>query len=104
MVLVVTYDTINLAVLPSGRAFLLALLVLIVFYVGRSLWIARHDWRNCGTDTKVLYLLIAPALTLAVDLLEVTDRLFWSGRKDAQKRAPSRRTRGITRQTAKAVQ
>lgn len=102
--LVVTYDTINLAVLPSGRAFLLALLVLIAFYIGRSLWIARHDWRNCATDTKVLYLLIAPVLTFAVDLLEVTDRLFWSRRKDAPKRPRSARSRSVTRQTAKAVQ
>lgn len=84
--LLVTEETINLAFFPSGRAILLALAVLIVFYVARALWIARHDWRNCGTDTKVLYLLVAPILTLAVDLLEVTDRLFWSGRKEKSRR------------------
>lgn len=95
-VLLVTYETINLAVLPSGRAILLAVMVLIVFYIGRSLWIARHDWRNCGTDTKILYLLVAPILTFAVDLLELTDRLFWSRREEK----PRRRSNGTA--TARA--
>lgn len=85
----VTEETINLALLPSGRAILFALLVLVAFYIGRSLWIARHDWRNCGTDTKILYLLVAPVLTLAVDVLEFTDRLFWS-RSKKKRRSRSR--------------
>lgn len=76
------HDTISLAFFPSGRTVLLALLALIVFYVGRALWIARHEWRHCGTDTKILYLLVAPILTLAVDLLALTDRLFWKGRDE----------------------
>lgn len=75
-------DTINLAFFPSGRSILLALLVLVVFYIARALWIARHEWRKCGTDTKVLYLLVAPILTFAVDLLALTDRLFWRGREE----------------------
>ncbi len=91
--LLVTDETIKLALLPSGRAILFALLVLVAIYVGRSLWIARHDWRNCGTDTKVLYLLVAPILTLAVDLLEFTDRLFWSRR---QKKHASRSRQAAT--------
>jgi hypothetical protein len=64
------------------------MLVLAAFYVGRALWIARREWPRCSTDTKILYLLVAPALTLAVDLLEFTDRLFWSGRG---KPTPARR-------------
>lgn len=76
------HDTISLAYFPSGRTLLFALLAVIVFYIGRALWIARHEWRYCGTDTKVLYLLVAPILTLAVDLLALTDRLFWSGRDE----------------------
>lgn len=82
------HDTVSLAYFPSGSSLLLALLALIVFYVGRALWIARHEWRNCGTDTKILYLLVAPILTLAVDLLALTDRLFWRGRDE--KPAPRR--------------
>lgn len=80
------HDTISLAYFLSGRSLLLALVVLVAFYVGRALWIARHEWRHCATDTKILYLLVAPLLTLAVDLLALTDRLFWRGRDE--KRAP----------------
>ncbi|MCC7251704.1 hypothetical protein [Hyphomicrobium sp.] len=67
---------------PTGFSLLLSgsmlLAALAVFYVGRALWIVRHEWSQCRTDTKVLYLLVAPILTLAVDVLSVTDRLFWS--------------------------
>ena len=66
------------------------LLLLATFYVGRALWIARREWPHCSADTKILYLLVAPALTLAVDLLEFTDRLFWSG---LSKRLPARRAK-----------
>ncbi len=76
--LTVQDETTSLPYLLSGSTLIL---VLAAFYVGRSLWIARREWPQCSTDTKVLYLLVAPLLTLAVDVLEVTDRLFWSGRK-----------------------
>ncbi len=89
-------DTISLAFFPSGRSLLLALLVLVAFYVGRALWIARHEWRQCGTDTKILYLLVAPLLTLAVDLLALTDRLFWRRREEKRSR-PSGRAASISR-------
>jgi hypothetical protein len=81
-----TDDTTTLSFLLSGWALLLAL---VGFYVVRSLWIARREWPECATDTKVLYLVVAPPLTLAVDVLQATDRLFWhrSGRK-AHPRAP----------------
>ena len=58
----------------SGWAFILALAAV---YVARSLWIARREWSECATDTKMLYLMVAPPLTLAVDVLQATDRLFW---------------------------
>lgn len=77
----VSFEAMSLAVLPSGRAILLALLAFFAFYVARALWIARHEWKNCGADTKLLYLLVAPILTFAVDILEITDRLFWSGQE-----------------------
>jgi len=81
-------ETTSLAYLLSGSTILLAVLI---FYVGRALWIARREWPSCRTDTKVLYLLVAPPLTLAVDLLEVTDRMFWSRR--ASKVEPPRPVR-----------
>jgi hypothetical protein len=71
----VTEETTDFSYLLSGSTLLLAL---VGFYIGRALWIARREWAHCGTDTKILYLLVAPLLTLAVDLLEFTDRLFWS--------------------------
>lgn len=74
-------ETTRLLYLLSGTTLFLAL---VAFYVGRSLWIARREWRHCSTDTKVLYLLVAPALTLAVDILELTDRLFWSRKANAR--------------------
>lgn len=91
------HDTIILAFFPSGRSLLLAFLALIVFYVGRALWIARHEWRNCGTDTKILYLLVAPILTLAVDLLSLTDRLFWRGRDEKPERRSDRANANASR-------
>ncbi len=74
-------ETTNLPFLLSGSMLILAL---AAFYVGRALWIVRHEWRQCRTDTKILYLLVAPLLTLAVDVLELTDRLFWSRQRKAQ--------------------
>jgi hypothetical protein len=74
-VLTVLEEANNFSFLLSGSTVLLAI---AAFYVGRSLWIARRELPQCATDTKVLYLLVAPPLTLAVDLLSVTDRLFWS--------------------------
>ncbi len=71
-------ETTGFPLLLSGTTFILAL---VVVYVARALWIARREWGACRTDTKILYLLVAPLLTLAVDLLEVTDRLFWSRRE-----------------------
>ncbi len=71
----VTEETTSLAFLLSAPTLILAL---AAFYIARSLWIARREWAQCRTDSKILYLLVAPPLTAAVDLLEVTDRLFWS--------------------------
>lgn len=61
--------------------------------MARSLWIARREWPECATDTKVLYLMVAPPLTLAVDVLQVTDRVFWrrAARKAASRATLSRR-------------
>ncbi len=70
-----TDDTSNFSLLLSGTT---ALLALAAFYVGRSLWIARRELPGCRMDTKILYLLVAPPLTLAVDILAFTDKLFWS--------------------------
>lgn len=82
----VTEETTDFSFLLSGSTLLLAL---VAFYIGRALWIARREWAHCGPDTKILYLLVAPILTLAVDLLEFTDRLFWRHDGNAQ---PARST------------
>lgn len=74
-----TEDTTGFSYLLSGSVLLLALLA---FYIARALWIVRHEWSQCRTDTKILYLLVAPVLTFAVDVLTFTDRLLW-GRNDA---------------------
>lgn len=77
--------TTSLSLLLSGSTLLMAL---VVFYVGRSLWIARHAWPQCAADTKLLYLLVAPVLTFAVDVLAFTDRLFWSGKTERPSARP----------------
>jgi hypothetical protein len=77
--------TTSLSLLLSGSTLLIAL---VAFYIGRSLWIARDAWPQCRTDTKVLYLLVAPVLTFAVDLLAFTDRLFWSGTPTRSQSSP----------------
>lgn len=74
-----TEETSFLSYLLSGST---VLLLLAAFYIGRALWMVRREWPQCATDTKILYLLVAPVLTLAVDVLEVTDRLFWSRNRD----------------------
>lgn len=46
-------------------------------YTGRALWSARKAWPGLTADTKAFYLLVAPPLILALDILIVTDRLFY---------------------------
>ncbi|HEX2843400.1 hypothetical protein [Hyphomicrobium sp.] len=70
-----TDDATNFSLLLSGTTLLAAL---AAFYMGRSIWIARRELPGCRLDTKVLYLLVAPPLTLAVDILQFTDKLLWS--------------------------
>lgn len=91
-----TEETNGISFLISGSTVLLAI---AAFYVGRSLWIARREWPTCAADTKILYLLVAPPLTLAVDLLEVTDRLLWSPRyaPSAPRRRPAARSANVYR-------
>lgn len=94
-----TEETTALALLLSPTL----LLALAAFYVGRSLWIARDVWPACRADTKILYLLVAPPLTLAVDILEVTDRLFWSRAESKGKPQPARtRARAHTQRPLRA--
>ncbi len=84
----VTEEATDFTFLISGSTLLLAL---FAFYIGRALWIARREWPECRTDTKMLYLLVAPPLTLAVDLLAFTDRLFWNGKtQPVRLKAPPR--------------
>lgn len=75
-------ETTDFPFLLSGTTLIF---VLAAFYVGRALWIARREWAQCSLDTKILYLLVAPPLTFAVDILEFTDRLFWSRQGKTQR-------------------
>lgn len=50
-------------------------------YTIRAWWVARHEWSRFPSDTRAFYLLVTPPMTIALDLLLVTDRLFyWPGR------------------------
>ncbi len=47
-------------------------------YTVRAYWVARDEWKAFSPDTKAFYLMVAPPLTLAVDLVMLTDRIFYS--------------------------
>lgn len=49
-------------------------------YTLRAWWSARREFPQLPPDVKVFYLLLAPPLTLALDALMITDRLFYSPR------------------------
>lgn len=51
--------------------------VLWLGYTVRAFWSARREWPNLTADTKAFYLLVAPPLILALDILVVTDILFY---------------------------
>lgn len=65
--------------------------VVWVAYTVRSWVVARESWDQFSADTKAFYLLVAPPLTFALDLLVLTDRLFYWPRDGR------RRTRGDTK-------
>jgi hypothetical protein len=46
-------------------------------YTLRAWWRARREWAAFSTDTKAFYLLVAPPMTLALDVVMLTDRLFY---------------------------
>ena len=46
-------------------------------YTLRTWWVARSRWGQFPPDTKAFYLIVAPPLTIALDLLMLTDRLFY---------------------------
>ena len=47
-------------------------------YTAKAWWVARHNWCQYSSDTKAFYLIVAPPLTLALDLLMITDKVFYS--------------------------
>lgn len=46
-------------------------------YTVRAWWVARGEWQAFNSETKAFYLLVAPPLTLALDVFLLTDRLFY---------------------------
>ncbi len=49
-----------------------------IAYTTKAWWVARRDWSQYSFDTKAFYLIVAPPLTLALDLLMITDKVFYS--------------------------
>ena len=74
-----------------------AIAFLWAIYCARAVWIARKQWSRYETDVRLFYLLVAPLLTLATDILLITDRLFWrepvTDRGEIWPREPSRTKR-----------
>lgn len=55
-----------------------AIPILWLAYTARVLLIARNDWGAFSPDTKAFYLLVAPPMSLATDIVLLSDRLFYS--------------------------
>lgn len=51
--------------------------VVWLMYTLKARWVARAEWTQYSPDTKAFYLLVAPPITFALDVLMVTDRLFY---------------------------
>jgi hypothetical protein len=47
-------------------------------YTAKAWWVARHNWSQFSSDTKAFYLIVTPPLALALDLLMITDKMFYS--------------------------
>jgi hypothetical protein len=47
-------------------------------YTIRSWWVARSQWKEFSLDTKAFYLLVTPLFTIVLDLLLLTDKVFYS--------------------------
>jgi hypothetical protein len=50
-------------------------------YTAKALWAARKEWMAFPPDTKAFYLLVAPPLSLALDVLLISDRLLYHPRR-----------------------
>jgi hypothetical protein len=51
--------------------------VLWIGYTFRAWWNARQNWNSYPADTKAFFLVVAPPIMFAMDLILVTDRLFY---------------------------
>lgn len=74
---------------------LVAVALLYLTYIARSLWIARSALVKSGWDTIALYVAVAPILTLGVDVLTVSDRIFYKPTSLPRSLGRARRT-GLT--------
>ena len=69
-------------------------------YTARAWWAARGEWERFSSDTKAFYLLVAPPITLSLDLFLFTDRLFyWPKASSAvaglRRRLPAKKTLAV---------
>ncbi len=62
------------------------LVVVWLGYTLRAWWVARDEFGQLPLDTKAFYMLVTPPLSLALDLIVVTDKMLYS---------PDRRAMGL---------
>lgn len=54
-----------------------------IAYAVRAWWVARGEFAQLPLDTKAFYVLVTPPLSLALDLIMLSDKLFYSpGRRE----------------------
>ena len=51
--------------------------ILWLAYTFRAWWVTRQDWHSFSPDVRAFYLLVAPPLAFALDLVMLSDRLFY---------------------------
>ncbi len=74
--------------MQTGLSLAWSLPVIWLVYIVRAVWAARRQWREYPPDTKAFYILVAPLLTLALDLFVLSDRLLYAPAKRMWERRP----------------
>ena len=72
-------------------------------YTARALWTVRSQWSHLTDDTKAFFLMVAPPLTLALDLLMITDRLFYSPERNRRQPRERKVMQGGERECSEAA-
>ena len=72
-------------------------------YTVRALWTVRRQWSHLTADTKAFFLMVAPPLTIALDLLMITDRLFYSPERNRRQPRERKVMQGGERECSQAA-